>query len=212
MSLYNQRRPLIICIFQIYLPFILFPNINIGQDQPTVPYHILHGQHRCKGHVCYFQHEFGEVCKTLPRLPDDDKLIRVVKRFHKSIGTMAFSVRKQVVLDSSRYLKQFNVGWRANCDIQILLSNHSKVTDYVVAYAWKGNDHHGFSLPLNASLDPAGAQPLKKLKEKLRRIVGLIVDERSMIPLGILAMMEYRARVELWSSLHYSRSGNNNGN
>ena len=85
----------------------------IAQLNLYVPlHHILHGQHGCKGHVCCFQQEVGEVCKTLPRLPNDVKLIRVVKRFRledKSIGTMAFSVRKQVVLDALRWLKQFNV-------------------------------------------------------------------------------------------------------
>ena len=55
--------------------------------------------------------------------------------------------------------------------------------------------HHKFSLPLKSSLGEVGAASLKRIKEKLRYIVALIIDERSMISSGILAMMEQRARL-----------------
>ena len=51
------------------------------------------------------------------------------------------------IVASSRYLLQ---GWRANCDIQVLLykcdpmhpnpDEIARVTDYIVAYACKGNE------------------------------------------------------------------------
>ena len=59
--------------------------------------------------------------------------------------------------------------------------------------------HHKFSLPLKSSLGEVGAASLKRIKEKLRYIVALIIDERSMISSGILAMMEQQARLGAYS-------------
>ena len=66
--------------------------------------------------------------------------------------------------------------------------------------------HHKFSLPLKSSLGEVGAATLKRIKEKLRYIVALIIDERSMISSGVLVMMEYRARLGAYKGQHSDQS------
>ena len=67
--------------------------------------------------------DVGELCKNLPRTPNDVKLIRIIKKFRledNSIGTKAFSVRRIVVLNALRWLKKYNVLYN---DITIIEEN-----------------------------------------------------------------------------------------
>ena len=104
----------------------------IAQMLVYVPlHHMKKRQIGCKGHVCCFCQEIGKLCMTLPRVPDDVRLIRVVKKFRledNSVGTKAFSVRRQVVLDALRWLKKYNVLYK---DIVIEENNLSWIEDGV---------------------------------------------------------------------------------
>ena len=76
-------------------------------------------------------------------LRTEPKVVRDVRGFKR----LELSRDNRRTVQSSTFLLQ---GWRANCDIQILLydsdpsnpdpADVAKVTDYVVAYACKGND------------------------------------------------------------------------
>jgi GTPase SAR1 family protein len=55
--------------------------------------------------------------------------------------------------------------------------------------------HHLFSLPMDAELGELGATKLKRIKQKLGKVVALIVDERSMLSSAVLAMMEHHCKL-----------------
>ena len=42
--------------------------------------HLKDGQIESIGHVCSFVQEISSICAVLPRLPDDDKFVKVVKK------------------------------------------------------------------------------------------------------------------------------------
>lgn len=74
---------------------------------------------------------------------EEPKIVRDVRGFNR----LEIPRDNRRTVQSSTYMLQ---GWRANCDIQILLyesdpsnpdpADVAKVTDYIVAYACKGND------------------------------------------------------------------------
>jgi hypothetical protein len=55
--------------------------------------------------------------------------------------------------------------------------------------------HHFFSLPMAAMLGELGATKLKRIKQKLTKVVALIVDEISMLSSAALAMMEHHCKL-----------------
>ncbi len=55
--------------------------------------------------------------------------------------------------------------------------------------------HHLFSLPMDATLGELGATKLKRIKQKLGKVVALIIDERSMLSSAVLAMMEHHCKL-----------------
>ncbi len=55
--------------------------------------------------------------------------------------------------------------------------------------------HHLFSLPMDATLGELGATKLKRIKQKLTKVVALVVDERSMLSSAVLAMMEHHCKL-----------------
>ena len=85
--------------------------------------HLKHGQLGSQGHVCSFPLDLSEVCDKLPRFPNDVKVLKVVKTFQLDggeIGTKAFHIRKDIVLNALRWLKKFNILYR---DIEIIETN-----------------------------------------------------------------------------------------
>ena len=78
-------------------------------------HHLKAGQTGMKGHVCAFPQRIDQVCYTLPRMPQDVSLIRVIKKYKDSDGivdTKTFSIRKEKVLTALRWLKVHNQQYR----------------------------------------------------------------------------------------------------
>lgn len=74
-------------------------------------HHMKKGQIGCRGHVCAFEQDIGSVCKSLPRMPSDIGLVRVIKKYKDDIGTVqqkTFSVRRERVLNALRWLKRYS--------------------------------------------------------------------------------------------------------
>ena len=96
----------------------------IQQVSVFVPlHHLKFGQIGTQGHVVSFQQDLSSLCKTLPRLPKDTNLIRVIKKFKMNcgeIGTKTFSIRKKVILEALGWLKTYNMEYK---DIIICESN-----------------------------------------------------------------------------------------
>ena len=69
-----------------------------------------------KGHVCSFPQALSEACNTLPRLPKDVSVVKLVKFYEKEMGgdatTKAFRVRKDVVLAALNWLKKHSVSYQ----------------------------------------------------------------------------------------------------
>ena len=100
-----------------------------------------------KQRVCRCEAGVGEtanMCDT-PGFPlkDEPQLVRDLWGFDR----LELPRNNRRIVASSRWLLQ---GWRANCDIQVLLYESdpehpnldeiARVTDYIVAYACKGNE------------------------------------------------------------------------
>ena len=86
-------------------------------------HHLKKGQLGCKGHVCCFTKDLSDVCTTLPRLPSNVQLVKVIKRYKDDdgeINTKTFKIRKQVVLDALYWLKKYHKFYK---DITIATSN-----------------------------------------------------------------------------------------
>ena len=63
--------------------------------------HLKDGQIGSKGHVCSFVQDISSVCTVLPRLPDDVKFVKVVKKYLQEGGEISskmFVVRKKLFL------------------------------------------------------------------------------------------------------------------
>jgi hypothetical protein len=92
----------------------------IQQISVYVPlHHLKYGQLGAQGHIVSFAQDISDVCRILPRLPEDVSLIRVIKHFKVGdgeISSKSFSIRRQNVLDALHWLKRFNPLYN---DIQI---------------------------------------------------------------------------------------------
>ena len=76
--------------------------------------------------------DISSICTVLPGLPDDVHFAEVVKKYLQEGGQIAskmFVIRKQVVLDALRWLKQYNVEY---ANIQIEESNMDWIEKNVV--------------------------------------------------------------------------------
>src|SRR5688500_17286226 len=85
--------------------------------------HLRDGQIGSRGHVCSFVQDITSICTVLPRLPDDVQFVKVVKKYLQDGGEIAsktFLVRKKVVLDALKWLKEYNMEYK---NIQIEESN-----------------------------------------------------------------------------------------
>jgi hypothetical protein len=102
----------------------------IQQISCYVPlHHLRNGQIGSKGHVCCFEQNIEEVCTTLPRLPCNVKIIRVIKQYKKEggeIGKTTFCIRRNVVLEALHWLKKHNIEYQ---DIVIKESNLDWIKD-----------------------------------------------------------------------------------
>ena len=95
----------------------LAEKMSIQQHQVFLPvHHMRNGTLGLKGHVCSFPQALGEACDTLPRLPKDVSVVKLVKFYEKEIGggttTKAFRVRKDVVLAALNWLKKHSVSYQ----------------------------------------------------------------------------------------------------
>ena len=74
--------------------------------------HLQHGQVGCKGHVCSCPLDVAEMCTVLPRLPNNVKLVKIVKTHKLDAGTVTgvttFVTRRKVVLSALTWLRNNN--------------------------------------------------------------------------------------------------------
>jgi hypothetical protein len=82
---------------------------------PFIPlHHIKNGTLGVRGHTCAFPQDVASFAKTLPRLPRDTTVLKVLHSFQKEIGSTkqsvnkTFRVRKKVVLEALYWLKKHN--------------------------------------------------------------------------------------------------------
>jgi hypothetical protein len=84
----------------------------LQQLSPYIPLqHLQHGSYGSKGHVCCFPQRVDDICRSLPRQPNDVRVVRVVKHFRKKngdTGSTTFRIRRQKVMDALRWLKKYN--------------------------------------------------------------------------------------------------------
>ena len=71
----------------------------ISQVSVYIPLqHLSFGQLGAKGHVCCFEKNLSDICTTLPRLPSDVTVVRILRKFTNEEGEVtskAFSIRKK---------------------------------------------------------------------------------------------------------------------
>jgi hypothetical protein len=73
--------------------------------------HLMYGQVGAHGHIVSFPQTVLSVCKTLPCLPDNVQVVRVIKNFrlnNETISSKTFSIRRPVVMAALHWLKKFN--------------------------------------------------------------------------------------------------------
>ena len=96
----------------------------IQQISVYVPlHHLMYGQLGAKGHIVSFPQDISDVCKELPRLPNNVSFIRVIKYFKIDDGelsSLSFSIRREKVLRALYWLKKYNVQYE---DINIVEEN-----------------------------------------------------------------------------------------
>jgi Helitron helicase-like domain at N-terminus len=93
--------------------------------------HLMYGQVGARGHIVSFPQDVSSVCKTLPRLPDNVQVVRVIKNFRLNDGTISsktFSIRRPVVMAALHWLKKFNKQYN---EIDICEANLSWITNGV---------------------------------------------------------------------------------
>jgi len=83
-------------------------------------HHIRNGTLGMKGHVCSFEQNVQSVCNTLPRLPLEVTMLKVIHTTQKEIGpefhSKIYEVRKMKVMTALRWLKHFSKAYK---DIEI---------------------------------------------------------------------------------------------
>jgi hypothetical protein len=88
----------------------------IQQVSVYVPlHHLMYGQIGCRGHIVSFPQDVSSVYRTLPRLPEDVLVVRVIKRFklgNGEVSSKSFKIRKKVVLNALLWLKRFNIQYK----------------------------------------------------------------------------------------------------
>lgn len=92
-------------------------------------HHLERGQIGCKGHVCCFPQDISSIATTLPRLPKDVVIVKVIKRFKDDAGDIQikqFSVRKNKVMTALKWLKKYSVVYK---DILLDESNLDWIND-----------------------------------------------------------------------------------
>jgi hypothetical protein len=73
--------------------------------------HLMYGQIGAKGHIVSFPQDIYDVCRALPRLPEQVQWIRVVKHFKGADGELSsksFRVKKTHVLEALEWLQKHN--------------------------------------------------------------------------------------------------------
>ena len=98
----------------------------IQQVEAYVPLvHLQYGQLGLRGHVCCFPKDISEVCKVLPKMPDQISRVKVVKHYRignqekseEDIVSKTFYIRRRKVLDALYWLKLHNPEY-ANISIE----------------------------------------------------------------------------------------------
>lgn len=112
---------------QFYVPDCL-KSLTIGEKliiqraSPLIPLkHIKDGVNGLRGHVCAFPSDVNGWVTTLPRLPSDVTVLKVVRQIQTEIGgketkNKIYNVRRNKVLEALIWLKQYNIEYS---DIQI---------------------------------------------------------------------------------------------
>jgi hypothetical protein len=113
--------------------------------------HLMYGQVGARGHIVSFPQDVLSVCSTLPRLPSNVQVVRVIKNFKLSDGSISsksFSIRRRVVMAALYWLKTFNKQYR---DITICEEN----LDWIA----NGDEQQ---LPVEAWVEPDKVQLLSE--------------------------------------------------
>ena len=78
-------------------------------------YHLYKGQTASKGHCAAFKQDINTIADRLPRLPEEVEFVQIIKKYRDSngdAGEKQFVIRKSVVLDALKWLKQHNKQYR----------------------------------------------------------------------------------------------------
>jgi len=90
----------------------LAEKLLIQKVSPLVPVvHIKNGTIGYKGHVVSFYQDITNICQTLPRLPSDVSIVKVIRSRTTSMGeniSNSFNINKYRVMVALRWLKKFN--------------------------------------------------------------------------------------------------------
>ena len=89
----------IIALLSVYIPIVRFNK----------------GINGIKGHVCSFNQDIGYLCKKLPCLAEDCKIVHIIKKYKTAddmIKSHMFRVNQKKVLDALTWLKEHNRYYR----------------------------------------------------------------------------------------------------
>lgn len=158
----------------------------IQKKAPFVPLtHIKDGTYGLKGHTCSFSQDVNEICTTLPKLPTDVTVIKMLKVISEEIGaehgkTKEYKVRKNKVLAALSFLKKYN---HLYCDIKISPENLDWMKDKEEGYM-ETNTHRSTRLvgplegTINDDLGPAKAQTIgPRTNQDDIQTMGIIADD-----------------------------------
>jgi hypothetical protein len=155
--------------------------------------HLKDGQIGSRGHICSFAQDITEICNVLPRLPDNVQLIKVVKKYFEEGGEIAsksFTVRKQVVLDALKWLKEYNLEYK---NIEIKESNldwieNGDSQELPPSLIQMDDDHAVNNSPASVDLGPSEVQTLSGLQSdspeacEFESVLGILPSKDNNLP------------------------------
>ena len=148
----------------------------IQRVSPFIPlHHIKNGTMGIKGHVCSFPQDISSICNTLPRLPSDVTIVKMIHSYLPEIGgepcQKVFTVRKYKVISALKWLKNHHKGYK---DITISDENLD----------WMGNADEK-ELPVNEYTNTSNVQedlgPARKQYEQKLQEAGGITQVSGMV-------------------------------
>jgi hypothetical protein len=162
----------------------------IQQVSVYVPlHHLMYGQIGCRGHIVSFPQDVTSVYRTLPRLPEDVLVVRVIKRFKLGDGEVSsksFKIRKHIVLSALIWLKRFNVQYKdiAICEENLDWIENGVEQELPATVCQDEVDPNLLSSATDEDLGPSAEQVAAKLTflDAIEPTYGLTVDFNSHSP------------------------------